>query len=335
MKKTTFILSILVALFSSYSLLSASESKEFFSTRPVGQGKMQRINSVIRTDVEANKGEITIFNTIPRLLVTSVVNLEDQKKGKEDNNTIGIVSLVIGLVGLFIGLVSLIMARSTKQSLSSIMIDKRIELERIIFSPHIINNLRTCLFNNNQQKSSKSTTTQQLPIKQEIDNYLYSIEFKSNLREMIITELNSKPVQSSFSTATPSGNPPYYTKTTATTQLSPSHHTNTAKPLYELYAKESNSMQLTSVQNSYQKGKSIYKLTLADSYSDIAHVTLCLEQEDAKERILSYGDKYLEPICDVSRLSNQPTTIEVKSTGTARKIGNEWRVIKQVKVEIK
>ena len=333
MKKTTFILSILVALFSSYSLLSASESKEFFSTRPVGQEKMQRINSVIRTDVEANKGEITIFNTIPRLLVTSVVNLEDQKKGKEDNNTIGIVSLVIGLVGLFIGLVSLIMARSTKQLLSSIEMDKRIE--QIIISPHIINSLYSYLFNNRQQKSSESTTTQQLPIKKEIDNYLYSIEFKSNLREMIITELNSKPVQSSFSAATPSGNPPYYTKTTATTQLSPSHHTNTAKPLYELYAKESNSMQLTSVQNSYQKGKSIYKLTLADSYSDIAHVTLCLEQEDAKERILSYGDKYLEPICDVSRLSNQPTTIEVKSTGTARKIGNEWRVIKQVKVEIK
>lgn len=333
MKKTTFILSILVALFSSYSLLSASESKEFFSTRPVGQGKMQRINSVIRTDVEANKGEITIFNTIPRLLVTSVVNLEDQKKGKEDNNTIGIVSLVIGLVGLFIGLVSLIMARSTKQSLSSIMTDKRIE--QIIFKPHIINDLHTCLFNNNQQKSSKSTTTQQLPIKKEIDNYLYSTEFKSYLREMIIKELNRKPVQSSFSEITPSGNPPDYTKTTAATQLPSFHHTNTAKPIYELYAKESNSMQLASVQSSYQKGKSIYKLTLADPDNNIAQVTLCLEQEDAKERILSYGDKYLEPICDVSRLSNQPTNIEVKSVGTARKTGNEWSITKQLKVEIK
>lgn len=109
----------------------------------------------------------------------------------------------------------------------------------------------------------------------------------------------------------------------------------TAKPVYQIYAKESNSMILSSIQDTYQKGKSIYRLTMPEANAYTAEVSICIEQEEVKQRILKFDSQYLEPICSVTRSSNDPTQVLIKATGTAERIGEEWKVIKPITVEIK
>lgn len=109
----------------------------------------------------------------------------------------------------------------------------------------------------------------------------------------------------------------------------------TAKPVYQIYAKESNSMILSSIQDTYQKGKSIYRLTMSEANAYTAEVSICIEQEEVKQRILKFDSQYLEPICSVTRSSNDPTQVLIKTTGTAERIGEEWKVIKPITVEIK
>lgn len=104
---------------------------------------------------------------------------------------------------------------------------------------------------------------------------------------------------------------------------------------YCLFARESNSMILSNVQESYQKGKSVYKLTLSKPDAYTAKINICIEQEEVKQRILKFDKQYLEPICSVSRLSNTPTQVFIKEAGAAERFGNEWRVTKPIIVEIK
>ena len=73
--------------------------------------------------------------------------------------------------------------------------------------------------------------------------------------------------------------------------------------------------------------------TTAKAYT--AEVSICIEQEEVKQRILKFDSQYLEPICSVTRSSNDPTQVLIKTTGTAERIGEEWKVIKPITVEIK
>ena len=108
-----------------------------------------------------------------------------------------------------------------------------------------------------------------------------------------------------------------------------------AKITYLIYAKESNSMVLSNIQDTYQKGKSIYKLIMSEPNASTAEVSVCIEQEEVKQRILKFDSQYLEPICSVTRSSNDPTQVVIKTTGTAERIGEEWKVIRPIIVEIK
>ena len=108
------------------------------------------------------------------------------------------------------------------------------------------------------------------------------------------------------------------------------------RPMYQIYAKEStNSMILSNIQDTYQKGKSIYKLTMSEPNASNAEVSVCIEQEEVKQRILKFDSQYLEPICSVIRSSNEPTEVIIKTTGTAERIGEDWKVIRPITVEIK
>ena len=104
---------------------------------------------------------------------------------------------------------------------------------------------------------------------------------------------------------------------------------------YTIYARESSSMVLSSIQDSYQRGKSLYKLEMSSPNASTAEISVCVEQSDVKQRILKLDSQYLEPICSVSRLSSDPTDVIIKATGTAERVGNEWKVVKPIMVEMK
>lgn len=344
MKKIILIISILAVSFSSCSLLSDEGSKDITAIQNAENEAVQRIQKASVTEIESAKREISLAATdvISKAdtTLTKKFQVVEQKaeaiekdfgnriQGIEDRITR---SYIVGLVGTFIGIVGLIIAilayKKNRTDQVKDLINKQV---KDLINKEVFNNPKLTIqrivnetSNSRQQTGSTySSTTQQQVIQKTIKNYIDSREFKDQL-EVILKAQTRKPDQPSVSTETSSVNPPR-------TVMQPA-----VKSSYELYAKESNSMQLSSIQSSYQKGKSIYKLILADPNSNTAQVSLCIEQEDAKERILAYDNQYLDPICLVSRLSSQPTNVEVKSAGTAERIGEEWKVTKQVIVEIK
>lgn len=337
MKKIVLIISILAVSFSSCSLLSDEGSKDIAAIQKAENEAVQRIQKASVTEIENAKREISLAATdvISKADTTltkkfQVVEQKAEAIEKDLGNRIqGIEdrirkSYIVGLVGTFIGIVGLIIAILAYKKTGT---DREDLINEDVFNNSKLTNKIRCIVNetsNSRQPTSStySSTTQQQVIQKTIKNYIDSNEFKDQL-EVILKAQAGKPVQPSVSTETSSVNPPRIVMQPA------------VKSSYELYAKESNSMQLSSIQSSYQKGKSIYKLILADPNSNTAQVSLCIEQEDAKERILAYDNQYLDPICLVSRLSSQPTNVEVKSAGTAERIGEEWKVTKQVIVEIK
>lgn len=338
MKKIILIISILAVSFSSCSLLSDEGSKDITAIQNAENEAVQRIQKASVTEIESAKREISLaatdviskadttltkkFQVVEQKAEAIEKDLGNRIQGIEDRITR---SYIVGLVGTFIGIVGLIIAILAYKKNRTDQVKDLINKE-VFNNPKLTDKIQSTVNkasnSRKQTGSTYSSTTQQQVIQKTIKNYIDSREFKDQL-EIILKAQTRKPDQPSVSTETSSVNPPR-------TVMQPA-----VKSSYELYAKESNSMQLSSIQSSYQKGKSIYKLILADPNSNTAQVSLCIEQEDAKERILAYDNQYLDPICLVSRLSSQPTNVEVKSAGTAERIGEEWKVTKQVIVEIK
>ena len=104
---------------------------------------------------------------------------------------------------------------------------------------------------------------------------------------------------------------------------------------YELFARDSMSNILSNVQTSFQQGKSVYKLILANADSTNAEVTLCIERDDVKQRILGNDSQFIEAICDVRKSTSSPTEIYVREKGLAEKNGDDWRVTRKIVVEFK
>ena len=104
---------------------------------------------------------------------------------------------------------------------------------------------------------------------------------------------------------------------------------------YELFARDSMSNILSNVQATFQQGKSVYKLILANADSTNAEVTLCIEREDVKQRILGNDSQFIEAICDVRKSTSSPTEIYVREKGLAEKNGDDWRVTRKIVVEFK
>ena len=105
----------------------------------------------------------------------------------------------------------------------------------------------------------------------------------------------------------------------------------------ELYAKDSREMRLTGVSPVYQQGKSIYRLVLTSSDSQNAEISICVDKDEVKRRILKSSNDLLEPVCKVERQKSNPddlTTINAKS-GKAEKVsGDIWRITEQITVEL-
>ena len=320
--------------FCSCSSLSNEESKDIVAIQEVKIEAIQQIKDSLRIEIENAKKKINlaVSDVINKADTTLNKKIQDIKHAIAEETTRELVSqrqrmedqitnlYIIGIIATFIGLVSLIFAVLTyrRKSQTNIKQVKDLIHKEVFDNPNIRYIVNST--SNNRQQTDTEYTQQQ--IIQTIETYISSKQFEKRL-EIILKTQTEKLSQLTFSTDT--------TSTDSFKAVEQSATKNT----YELYAKESNTMQLSSIQNSYQKGKSIYKLILAEPNGNIAQVSLCIEYEDAAERILAYDSQYLKPICQVSRLSSQPTSIDVKSVGTAEKNGEEWIVTKQVIVEIK
>lgn len=107
------------------------------------------------------------------------------------------------------------------------------------------------------------------------------------------------------------------------------------KSVYELFAQDSRTMQLADTRPTFERGMSVYKLILNNPESNTADVTLCIDQEDVKHRILINDSQFLLPICEVKKSTTNPSEVIVKEKGFAEKNANGWYITKKVLVEIK
>lgn len=238
--------------------------------------------------------------------------LSGKISGIEDNTK----AKAISFIGIAIGILGMVLAffAYRKRPRTNVNRVKDIITEEINTNDYIRNEIRRIAGGQSSSYRPQASAPPQEAINQAIEAYLASKKFKDILQQYVASA--TAPTQSVAE----------YIKMEPVT---------TAKPAYQIYAKESNSMILSSIQDTYQKGKSIYRLTMSEANASTAEVSVCIEQEEVKQRILKFDSQYLEPICSVTRSSNEPTQVLIKTTGTAERIGEEWKVIRPIIVEIK
>lgn len=125
------------------------------------------------------------------------------------------------------------------------------------------------------------------------------------------------------------------TSSTAQKEVSSLHATD-AKPetKVELFARDSSTKTLSGVNISFQQGKSIYKLQLANQDDRYADITL-VDQDDVKRRILKSNEDLLSPVCVVERKSSEPQIVTVVKPGRVEKKGQDvWEVTTPISVEL-
>lgn len=114
--------------------------------------------------------------------------------------------------------------------------------------------------------------------------------------------------------------------------------TTEVKRTIRLFAKDTTSNILSDLTNTFQPGKSIYVLDIDEHNPNIAEVSLYLDDNNTKQRIITNGKHFLGQICTLDeKKANGPRELYVETTGKAEKNINDntWTVTKQIKAEIK
>lgn len=279
---------------------TAQENISQYTDQEIARAKKEIDNAVASVISKADSTLTKQFTAVEKSLNAKAEETKKELSGKisgiEDNIT---KAKAISFIGIAIGILGIVLAffAYRKRPRTNVNRVKDIITEEINTNDYIRNEIRRIA-----------------GIDRAIEAYLASKKFKDILQQYIA--LATAPTQS----------------VAENIKMEPA---TTAKPVYQIYAKESNSMILSSIQDTYQKGKSIYRLTMSEANAYTAEVSICIEQEEVKQRILKFDSQYLEPICSVTRSSNDPTQVLIKTTGTAERIGEEWKVIKPITVEIK
>lgn len=331
----TIIILLSVIMLSSCSLLSNNGEKDIevikkaektaltniekFVVRKTDFAKKEIDNAVASVISQADSTLTKQFTAVEKSLNTKAEKtkneLSEKISGIEDNIA---TAKVIGFIGIIIGILGIVLALLSYKKSFGANVNKLKDLivEEINSNDSIRNEIRRITSGQNSSYHSQTGTPSQETIERIIEIMVTHKKFKD-----IISQYMSSPgVQSQDATDT-----------------SKTEHSVTpvTKTLYQIYAKESNSMLLSNIQDTYQKGKSIYKLIMSEPNSSTAEISVCIEQEEVKQRILKFDSQYLEPICSVIRSSNEPTQVIIKTTGTAERTGEEWKVIRPIIVEIK
>ena len=281
---------------------TAQENISQYTDQEIARAKKEIDNAVASVISKADSTLTKQFTAVEKSLNAKAEETKKELSGKisgiEDNIT---KAKAISFIGIAIGILGVVLAffAYRKRPRTNVNRVKDIITEEINTNDYIRNEIRRIAGGQ---------------IDRAIEAYLASKKFKDILQQYIA--LATAPTQS----------------VAENIKMEPA---TTDKPVYQIYAKESNSMILSSIQDTYQKGKSIYRLTMSEANAYTAEVSICIEQEEVKQRILKFDSQYLEPICSVTRSSNDPTQVLIKTTGTAERIGEEWKVIKPITVEIK
>lgn len=287
-----------------------------YTDQEIARAKSEIGNQVASVVSKADSTLTRQFTAVAQSLNTEAEKTKKELSGKisgiENNIT---KAKAISFIGIAIGILGIILAilAYRKRPRTNVTRVKDLIAEEVKF---IRNEIHKIAVGQGSSYSPQSSVPSQATIEQAIDAYINSKKFADFLQQYIAA------------TAEP-------TQTVAeSTKVGPAV-TPTAKPMCQIYAKESNSMVLSSIQDTYQKGKSIYKLTMSEPNASTAEISVCIEQEEVKQRILKFDSQYLEPICSVTRSSNEHNQVVIKTTGVAERVGEEWKVIKPIIIEIK
>lgn len=316
------------------SFIQSSDKKDIRAITEAEQSAIERINEHTNQEIDRSKKEIsdavtsviskadtTLTNKFQQVEASlndkaekTKLELDRKIQGIEERITkafaIGLIGVVIGFIG---GIIAIIAYR--KRPRTNVNRVKDLIAEEVNTNDFIRKEIRKIAGDQSMSYRPQATAPSQATIDRAIEAYMMSKRFKIVLQQYMVTTAPNQNVAETI-------------KTEQTI-------TPIAKPLYQIYAKESNSMVLSNIQDTYQKGKSIYKLSLTEPNATTAEVSVCIEQEEVKQRILKFDSQYLEPICSVTRLSNEPNLVVIKTTGVAERIGEEWKVIRPIIVEIK
>ena len=240
--------------------------------------------------------------------------LKDTKKQIDNSMEVARLALLLSLVAIGLGVVVIVILFDTRKKCREFNI-RRIIYDSLDDDEQIKGRVKQLIDSRNSVAQLRPSLSRN-DVERILDEFICSKKFEDILHQHIATS----PV--------PKTDVSYASKVDNTERT-------VAKVTYLIYAKESNSMVLSNIQDTYQKGKSIYKLIMSEPNASTAEVSVCIEQEEVKQRILKFDSQYLEPICSVTRSSNDPTQVVIKTTGTAERIGEEWKVIRPIIVEIK
>lgn len=299
--------------------LTAKANINQYTDQEIARAKREIGNQVASVVSKADSTLTRQFNAVAQSLNTEAEKTKKELSGKisgiEDNIT---KAKAISFIGIAIGLLGIILAilAYRKRPRTNVTRVKDLIAEEINANDFIRNEIRRIAGGQGSSYRPQSSAPSQATIDRAIEAYITSKKFADILQQHM------------SSTAVP-------TQTVAeSTKVVPSV-APAAKPMYQIYAKESSSMVISSIQETYQKGKSIYKLTMSEPNASTAEISVCIEQEEVKQRVLKFDSQYLEPICSVTRSSNEPSQVVIKTTGVAERVGEEWKVIKPIIVEIK
>ena len=109
-------------------------------------------------------------------------------------------------------------------------------------------------------------------------------------------------------------------------------------PRVEFYATDSPDDVLSGVTNTYQQGISIYRLIMDSSDAQVAEVSVCIDKEQVKSRILKSSNDLLEPVCRVDRKRINPgnlSSISIRPGKAERLSSDTWKVVEPITVEIR
>lgn len=294
----------------------ATERIKQFTDSQVKHAK-QEIDKIVAEKVcRADTALIMNFNDLSKSfeeqVSTSKLKLKDlikSESNKRDRMEWG--GILLGFLGLIIAFFAL---KKRPKISSRMLVGPIVKLMKT--NPELQDSVISLLSDLPNNKPTQVNNVTSIPTDRMIEACLNSEKFRAVLLQQIASVLNSREIE--YPSVKPSRTEQEHIKTNCL-----------------FYAKESNSMILSNLQSSYQKGKSIFKLTLKDSADITARVGICVEQEEVRQRILKFDSKYLEPVCKVTRSSNEPTEVVVLSEGVAERVGEDWKVVKPVCIEIK
>lgn len=331
MLKKIFIVSLSVLFLASCGKIASRMSDEQIkSIEKAEQTAIEDINATKDIVIKAASSEInkkiaalldSATSDISNAMSAAKEDLSSQVKKSTDeiNNTVSVIearnqlALLIGCSAFILAIITFIISiRSNKKLRECLDNVEKINKMNDFYKDNIYDINKN--LNSNKLSSMRSLT--RTDVQKEIDYYFKTPGVLQTITNSVIEKIGQEKKVEIIDEPTVSTNV-------------------ISNSVIELYARDSsNKDDLTDITSKYLPGKTVYRLFLSSSDANEAEIDLCLDKDDAKQRILEMGEDLLNPICKVVRNDVSPTVVNVKEKGRAEKNENGgWHVVKQIYVE--